>query len=235
MKDQYVGDISDYFKYALLRRVQGAGAEVAVCWMLTESDGKSDGSKRTYLSDPAEFRSVDPEVFDVLAEIEHEGDHSVAEIEASGILRGATCIREIVPNNANLRHQYFERAEELAPGGQVVFVDPDNGLEIASKRIGHKDSSKFLYINEFAQLARAGRSVIVYQHLGQRHMPREEFVKSQLERLAEVRQSYEMFALVGPLAAALCAELPEREEVADAAEDLAASWPAGKARVITRS
>jgi hypothetical protein len=78
-------------------------------------------------------------------------------------------------------------------------------------------------------------SVIVYQHLGQRHMPREEFVKSQLERLAEVRPSYEVFALVGPLAAALCAELPERGELADAAGDLATSWPGGKAQVITRS
>ena len=39
MKDQYVGDISDFFKYALLRRIQAAGGKLVVCWMLTESDG----------------------------------------------------------------------------------------------------------------------------------------------------------------------------------------------------
>jgi hypothetical protein len=203
--------------------------------MLIEADGKSDGSRRTYLNDREKFRPVDPEVFDLLADIDLEGGHSVSAIEASGILRGARCISEIVPDDAKLRYEYFWRTEEVASGGQVVFLDPDNGLEIASKKLGHKNSSKFLYIDEFAQLARAGRSVIVYQHLGQRHMPREEFVKSQLERLAEVRPSYEIFALVGPLAAALCAELPERGELASAAEDLAASWPGGKARVIARS
>ena len=235
MKDQYVGDVSDYFKCALLRRVQDAGAEVVVCWMLNNADGNSDGRKRTYLNDRAESRPVDPEVFDVLTEIDLKGKHSVRAIEASGILRGATYIGEIVPDDPKLRYQYFWRVEEVAPGGQVVFVDPDNGLEIASKKRGDKDSGKFLYIDEFAQLARAGCSVIVYQHLGQRHMPREEFVKSQLERLADVRPSYEVFALVGPLAAALCAELPERGELADAAEDLATSWPGGTARVITRS
>lgn len=39
VKDQYVGDISDFFKYALLRRIQAAGGKLVVCWMLTESDG----------------------------------------------------------------------------------------------------------------------------------------------------------------------------------------------------
>ena len=50
----------------------------------------------------------------------------------------------------------------------MVFFDPDNGLEIASKKLGHKGSGKYLFIDEFAQMARAERSVIVYQHLGQR-------------------------------------------------------------------
>lgn len=52
VKDQYVGDICDFFKYALLRRIQAAGGKLVVCWMLTESDGGSDGCKRAYLGDP---------------------------------------------------------------------------------------------------------------------------------------------------------------------------------------
>jgi hypothetical protein len=127
VKDQYVGDVSDYFKYALLRRVQDAGAEVVVCWMLTDADRKSDGSKRTYLDDRSHFRPMDPEVFDVLAAIDLEGRHSVMAIEASGILRGATCIGEIVPDDPKLRYEYFWQVEEVATGGEVVFVDPDNG------------------------------------------------------------------------------------------------------------
>ena len=36
MKHQYVGDINDYRKYALLRALSAGGANrIGVCWMLT--------------------------------------------------------------------------------------------------------------------------------------------------------------------------------------------------------
>lgn len=51
MKEQYVGDISDYRKYALLRALSAGGANrIGVCWMLTPSDGSSDGNKLGYLA-----------------------------------------------------------------------------------------------------------------------------------------------------------------------------------------
>src|SRR5689334_17138573 len=44
MKHQYFGDVNDYRKYGLLRSIQKeAGLRVAVCWMLTPNDGRSDG------------------------------------------------------------------------------------------------------------------------------------------------------------------------------------------------
>lgn len=46
MKEQYVGDISDYRKYALLRALSAGGeVRIGVCWMLTPPDGSSDGNK----------------------------------------------------------------------------------------------------------------------------------------------------------------------------------------------
>lgn len=49
VKHQYVGDVSDYRKYGLVRALSWGGANrVAVCWMLTPSDGSSDGGKLAY-------------------------------------------------------------------------------------------------------------------------------------------------------------------------------------------
>jgi len=237
LKDQYVGDISDYFKYAFLRRAQNAGAKLVISWMLTAPDGKSDGAKRDYLSNPEKFRPVDPEAFDALTAIESAGHHSIAAVEASGILRGVPCQNDIFPDDNEDRAQLMWRLEESTLSFQqaTVFFDPDNGLEISSKKPGRKDSSKFLFVNEFAQMARAGRSVIVYQHLGQRHMPRSEFLTSQLDRLAAIRGAYEHFALVSPLAAALCAEpLDGARPLRDAAEDLVAAWPDKKTQILSR-
>lgn len=49
MKHQYVGDINDYRKYALLRALSSGGTnQVGVCWMLTPDDGGADGAKLAY-------------------------------------------------------------------------------------------------------------------------------------------------------------------------------------------
>jgi hypothetical protein len=49
MKNQYFGDINDYRKYGLLRRLQ-AGLSLCVCWTLTDDDGSSDGRFLEYLN-----------------------------------------------------------------------------------------------------------------------------------------------------------------------------------------
>ena len=53
MKNQYFGDINDYQKYGLLRTIsRDTGLRLAVCWMLTPDDGRSDGKKTGYVDRP---------------------------------------------------------------------------------------------------------------------------------------------------------------------------------------
>jgi len=67
MKDQYVGDIGDYGKYALLRALITNNYSVGVNWYLTRNDGKPDGKYTNYLkelSDP-----LDEKLFGKLKEL----------------------------------------------------------------------------------------------------------------------------------------------------------------------
>lgn len=68
MKNQYFGDVYDYVKYGLLRRLSNYGeSSTALCWMMTLDDERTDGSKYTeYLRDPLGWRDCDPEVWDFL-------------------------------------------------------------------------------------------------------------------------------------------------------------------------
>jgi hypothetical protein len=67
MKNQYFADINDYFKYSLLRIFAGNGEmKIAVCWMLTENDGKTDGKYVSYLNESGKWRKYDPNLFDAL-------------------------------------------------------------------------------------------------------------------------------------------------------------------------
>src|SRR5215210_6514927 len=91
MKDQYVGDLNDFEKYALLR-VLGpvSGLPLLVCWMLTPPDGRGDGGNLAYLNQPRRFRHLDSELFDQLNAIVSAGDRRVGAVEEAQLLPRAT-------------------------------------------------------------------------------------------------------------------------------------------------
>jgi hypothetical protein len=90
-------------------------------------------------------------------------------IEESGIIPGAIYVNALVPDNLAERQLWFVGASAAFKGADLVFFDPDNGLEVASKRKGQVNSSKYLYRDEVEATYRAKHSVLIYQHF-----PREE-------------------------------------------------------------
>jgi len=69
MRNQFVGDIGDYFKYGLLRTLM-PGRKLGVAWYLFPDDpASSHGSHINYLEDPETWRNLDPKLFDTLLEI----------------------------------------------------------------------------------------------------------------------------------------------------------------------
>jgi len=53
-------------------------------------------------------------------------------------------------------------------GVDIVFFDPDNGIEIPSKPIGRKGSSKFVAWNEIKGVWNSGCSILIYQHFNRK-------------------------------------------------------------------
>lgn len=167
MKNQYFGDINDYRKYGLLRYLSKKGAiTTAVCWMLTpDTPGNADGQILTYLKKPDQFRSHDPELFDLLHhKVIVRGVRNVHTAILAKILPGAWFNSDIVNDDVQKRGAYFTDFLHRAYGAELVFFDPDNGMEIASTPYGAKNSSKYLYWRELEETWRRGHSIIVYQH-----------------------------------------------------------------------
>lgn len=157
LKEQYVGDINDYRKYALLRRLAAGGLKIGVCWMLTAPDDRNDGRKLGYLDEPERWRGFDPELFDALHPIaKAKTNRRLQLVERGKALPRALFFNECVPTNVVLRRYYFEVAlEELTPA-DIVFYDPDNGIEVKSTPRGAPDSPKFIYRDEIAATYGAG-------------------------------------------------------------------------------
>jgi len=166
MKNQYVGDVNDYRKYGLLRILAGEGElRGVVCWALTESDGRSDGSRTTYLNCPADWMGYDPELFAFLRHaVVQRRVRSVKIVERGGVLPNFSFFGERVPQSGEDRDVYFDRCLEFAKGADIIFLDPDNGLSVKSTPRGSRGSPKYVYPSEVLLAYSRGHSILIYQH-----------------------------------------------------------------------
>ena len=166
MKDQYFGDVNDFRKYGLLRNLLlPMQLKLGVCWMLTPGDGRSDGKFLSYLEHPQRFQHFDPPLFQWLKSVVvHANDRRVARIEASDLFPNAIFQSPYLIDNGSQRSQYFAECSMMFRQCDVVFFDPDNGVEISSVKKGGRNSAKFVFWDELFAAYSAGASVLVYQH-----------------------------------------------------------------------
>jgi len=175
MKDQYFGDVNDYRKYGLLRALQSEGTgRLLVAWMLTPDDGGPDGGRRAYLGRPEEWAHFDPELHaGLVALLPASVAPRVALLEPTGLLPRASFYSARVPDARAGRDDWREALLEAATGMDLVFLDPDNGVEVPSRPIGRKGSSKYVTWSEIQELWAAGCSLLLYQHF--RREPHKDF------------------------------------------------------------
>ena len=166
MKNQYFGDINDYRKYGLLRALQSTGGgSLLVAWMLTPDDGGRDGEFRSYLENRRIWAKYDPELFNGLADLPRSpSQRAVSLIERSGLLARTRYYSAVVPDGRGERDAWRENLLRAASGIDLVFLDPDNGIEVPSKPVGRKGSSKYVTWRELRSLWKTGCSLLIYQH-----------------------------------------------------------------------
>ena len=172
MKNQYVGDIGDFGKYALLRAFSEAGIRVGINWYLTENDGSNDGKFVDYLEKES-LRWMAPEVFDALKPIAKNSGKSVFDVQEAGILKDAIYYPELLKclgksaERKKQREEWFAQSLDVLSGADLIFMDPDNGL-LVDDNPAKKDSEKYVLPSEVEKYFRAGYSVVYYCHKGRR-------------------------------------------------------------------
>jgi hypothetical protein len=182
MKNQYFGDINDYRKYGLIRLLAGAGEiRTGICWMLTPDDTRTDGKFIEYLDKPKKYKDFDPDLYEFLSQCIRENARDVLEVKKSDIFPNTNFYDPILKDDAVRRKQYFSNMYKLFQDVDLIFFDPDNGLEVKSKSLGHKNSSKYLYWSEVAECYKKGHSILIYQHFIRED--RNEFISRILENI----------------------------------------------------
>ncbi|SEG29951.1 hypothetical protein SAMN04487934_11438 [Eubacterium ruminantium] len=179
MKDQYVADIGDYGKYALLREFACNGIKVGVNWYLTEDDDSSDGSIRKYLfNDKNGIGTLDPELYHKLQLINAKGDRkSIVDIKDSGIIPKAIYYSDMIDSNGNpyerktKREDWFLKSLKPLDKADLIFLDPDNGL-LTNGGAGKRNAEKYVLLDEIEQYFKGifgqRHNVVYYCHKGRR-------------------------------------------------------------------
>ncbi len=205
MKNQYFGDLSDFHKYGLLRALTGKGrVTTTVCWMLTPDDSHANGRRTQYLEHAVEWRPYDAELFDCLHQkVSVEGARRIDCLPWEKLLPKTRFYEAPLRDAAYDRTRYFNGLWRLADGSDLIFFDPDNGMEVKSRPYGRKYSSKYLYWRELTRAYLRGFAVLVYQHFPRvarepfvQDMAREMFQRTGARKVYSFQTSHVVFFLL---------------------------------------
>jgi len=186
MKNQYVGDIGDYGKYALLRAL-ACRYSIGVNWYLTPGDGKTDGKFTDYLKKDTD--TLDEELYQKLKSLLISTDgtlrlenRNVTAIESGDILPNTTLFFNKlldfvgVTDRKAYREDWVSRSFDVLGKPDIIFLDPDNGLEVKSVPPTHNNGNKFVTYDEARRYyQRANVALVIYNHRDR--SPKDEYIK----------------------------------------------------------
>jgi len=224
MKHQYFGDINDYRKYGILRTLSTNGLKITVCWMLTENDLRTDGKRISYLRQPENFQSFDPVLFDTLHKaVFKKNSRTIQMIQNHRFISHVRYLNGFLSDAIDHRQKYFERLSHIAQDSDLIFFDPDNGIEVKSKLKGKIDSNKYLYWDEVERFWKQGHSLLIYQHFPR--VNRFDYIRKLSSELCTKTGATKIITFkTSTVAFFLLSQLRQRKKIRSAVDSIQKGW-----------
>ena len=162
MQDRYSGDIGDYIKLALLRRVAG-GKKLGIAWYKTPDSSNNDGRHISYLDEQRSptWSRFDHQLHVRLKNLVKNGQRSIRALEG---LFDADVKFHDVPVPTIGRAEWFATLLDEFRDRELVFVDPDNGIRLPREKQSRSPSRKHVTLAEIWSLHWVSKPVIIYHH-----------------------------------------------------------------------
>lgn len=161
MQNRYVADVGDFGKYGLLRNIAKINLIIGINWYLTpDESGNEDGKHISYLQKD-DYRKCDNDLHNSLNEIILRNQRNIESIKKFNILPDATIFyNEILDfhketnwaNKMDLRRSWHLKVLEKLSSSNIVFLDPDNGLQVKSTSLTSEKGNKYIGFNRLLVL-----------------------------------------------------------------------------------
>ncbi|MBX7059637.1 MAG: hypothetical protein K1X75_16355 [Leptospirales bacterium] len=165
MQDRYAGDIGDFTKFYLIKRIQRIldyqDGDFGLNWYLNDRPERNgDGHKTSFLADPFHIQLDAQLVSDLNTTLLNR---RVSTLEDTVRLPSkAVYFSDPVPSEPSSRHAWHQIALKKLAGVKAVLLDPDNGLQPPSAQ-GSK-LPKYVVSHEIQDYVHRNELTIVYQH-----------------------------------------------------------------------
>ena len=185
---------------------------VGVVWYLVPDETHNSDGKHVHYLDPSaynqqRYRDCDPILYDTLRKIVRSNRRSVSSIRDCQVLPLGTRFYEAAltfdrsddqshitkDQRVARRSAWLQDALKFTAGCDIVFVDPDNGLEV---KVGpyQQRGPKYVFFNELLPYLERDQSLVIYHHIGRQGSARDQI----RERLTQMKSilGREAFALL---------------------------------------
>jgi len=160
LKDIYVADINDFYKFDLIEKIKSKmGKKILIIWMKT----LGDGNRIKYFQE-LKFKEYNPMLFKELKNIIDNNKRKIEEIQKIKSLKGCKFIDNslFITNNIKEREKYFLEVSKLLKDIDLVFFDPDNGIAPNNNK---KKKNMYLYWDEIKEIWNKNIDLLIYQSI----------------------------------------------------------------------
>jgi len=193
MQNRYAGDVGDFGKFYLLRTLLGEKDRLGVVWYAYPDEShNNDGLHVGYLCNDG-YQKLDEYLIKGLrAATEDLCERSIEKLEKQKLLPESTVyVSEVIPKKN--REEWMDKALDKVSRCTLVFLDPDNGLEVKSISKNSSKSGKYVFYDEVVSFMESSsiEACIVYHHLG-RNKSHKMQIQSRMKELKEKLEEKEI-------------------------------------------
>lgn len=200
MQDRYVGDVGDFGKYGLLNKIckkSNGSVRLGINWFYVTREEKQSGDGRYigYLNDEnkdfKKYAACFRDLYNKLKGIV-DGRRSIKEIENGLILPKETIFyskplpySSVNPSEREEeRKNWFKESLSQLKSADIIFLDPDNGIQTDKVRKTQIKAIKYVFKDEIKEYYELGKSLIIYNHRDRK--PKSEYDRKITDSLGQI-------------------------------------------------